>query len=1287
MLPSPKHCARPELMATRTSRARVRAWAARCLLVIGCGLGIAGPLHAAPGDVLFSDDFESGMGQWSTTDANLSGINSMTFSSSSRSLYVRGDTVYTTSIAVDTRVPALRVQAWIRRGSDRFSETTDSGDDLWIEYLDANGSWQFLRSYFGNATAGEILSLDETLTGNALHAGFRLRVQLTSGSGGPPDNRGIGWDYWHLDDIRLVEVAPPEAFGLGSCEEFESGLPSGWNVSGSYGQASVTSQTASSPSRSLAVYGGIVTVSSPVIDVAGASNLRLSAWIRRGSDRFSEDPDSGEDFFVEYLRSDGTWVTLGTYRGNGTPGQIYTPSFTLPAAAAHAGFRLRLRMRGYDRPPWDYWHVDSLCLTGNAGQAGAAAAEWRFEEAAWTGVSGEVEDSSGQGHGGSIVGTPTTVDASPAVAGDPGTCRYADLRAEDDGILIPHHPDLSGTDALTYAAWIRPTTLKEKGMVMGKETDNGSQRAQMSIVREKEKLLGEVVTDDGRFEVETGKILRANGWQHAALVFDGSSLRLYVDGRLEDSDSFRRTTLVELGRPFAIGKRPERDNDNFVGDIDEVRVYREALDAGAVAALMSDTHPCPAAGDFLVSHDGAGIHCQPEPVDVTVRDGSGAILTSYAGSITLDTQSGNGTWALLSGAGTFSDATPGDGRATYQFVPSDRGTAQFSLDYPSGPPTLDVDVFAGSLRDDDSEGDLTFDPGAFAVTASALPTPPPATVNDPIGTQTAGLDFPIHLTAYGASCGVTETYTGSKPIQLWIEYHDPATGTLVPTIDGSAIATTEAAATDRPIEFIDGRAVVLAKYKDVGRIVIRVKDESSATAILGSTGAFVVRPADLVVSSVLNAGGDANPASDAPTGPVFAAAGEAFSVTVEARDAEGSRTPNYGLEAIGEGLRITSASLVAPAGGRNGTLDDGAIANPTAFTAASPAGSFVGDTFAFDEVGAIRLQASVADGDYLGTGDVVGSVSDVVGRFTPSRLEVTANAPRFQTGCALGAFTWIGQPFGFTSGEAPVLTVRAVNAASQTTGNYFGQWWRVTNDSLANRDYAMSGGTLDQAGLPAPSADPAIVSNGDGTGSLTFSAGSGLVADRGSPVAPFYAEISLSIDVIDEDGIAFLGNPVTIGGTSSGAGIAFDASKRFQFGRVSLENAHGSELVDLSMSLRAQRFDGRTFVDDTNDSCSRIPASALSLTQSPSGLGSSATVANDPLASGDAGLRLSAPSGTGTIDILVDLGASGANLPWLRYDWPEDGNLDGVLDDDPRGRATFGIWEGRDSLIFLRERY
>ena len=40
----------------------------------------ASPSAAAPGDVLFTDTFESDFGKWSTTHSTLSGINTMTAS-------------------------------------------------------------------------------------------------------------------------------------------------------------------------------------------------------------------------------------------------------------------------------------------------------------------------------------------------------------------------------------------------------------------------------------------------------------------------------------------------------------------------------------------------------------------------------------------------------------------------------------------------------------------------------------------------------------------------------------------------------------------------------------------------------------------------------------------------------------------------------------------------------------------------------------------------------------------------------------------------------------------------------------------------------------------------------------------------------------------------------------------------------------------------------------------------------------------------------------------------------
>ena len=57
---------------------------------------------------------------------------------------------------------------------------------------------------------------------------------------------------------------------------------------------------------------------------------------------------------------------------------------------------------------------------------------------------------------------------------------------------------------------------------------------------------------------------------------------------------------------------------------------------------------------------------------------------------------------------------------------------------------------------------------------------------------------------------------------------------------------------------------------------------------------------------------------------------------------------------------------------------------------------------------------------------------------------------------------------------------------------------------------------------------------------------------------------------------------------------------------------------------------------------------------------------------------------TGYIDIEVDLAtATGAGLEWLYFDW--DGDL--VHDNNPTGRATFGVYRGADAMIYLRELY
>jgi MSHA biogenesis protein MshQ len=699
------------------------------------------------------------------------------------------------------------------------------------------------------------------------------------------------------------------------------------------------------------------------------------------------------------------------------------------------------------------------------------------------------------------------------------------------------------------------------------------------------------------------------------------------------------------------------------------------------------------AGYFTINHDGTGIHCAAELISITAKDAIGDALINYTGSIILNTQTGTGTWRNGAGnAGVFLDPVPGDGLASYTFSDDDDGSASFFLDYPTGPSVFDVEVWDSAnpnFRDDDSEGNLSFGSSGFTVTASPLPNPPPDPINDPILTQTAGAGFVLYLTAYGTTatdteCGVIESYGGSRTLKFWSTYSDPASGTINATIDGSWIATAEGSASGQIVSFSSGQAAVTAKYKDVGEIRIRLKDDTVAEPVggmLGATHLFVVKPADLVITTVTRPDLSANPGTSTPPDEVFVAAGGPFHVTLEARDAEGARTPNYGNESFPEAVRIVSASVVAPPGGRNGTGDDGSIGNGSSFVATMPAGTFTGTTFYWDEVGAMRLQANVADGSYLGAGDVTGSTSGVVGRFTPFDFAIAYNAPLFRTACSAGGFSYLGQGFDYFTGSEPVITATARNAQGVTTQNYTGSWFRLQDTSLAGLAYASGAGTLSVA---APNL-PSVVEAAAGVGTISFDNGPSLSFVRSSPLAPFDAEIQLGVDVIDADGIAYSGNPATFGTTTPGGGIAWSTGKSIRFGRAFLENAHGPEVETLAVPLTAQYYDGVAFVPHTADACTSLGTADLSMTPNPGGLSSTPTIANAPLVSGEAGLSLSAPGpgNTGYFELAFDLSPAGADLPFLRSDADDDG----VYDDNPTSRATFGIFPGNDAIIYLRELY
>jgi hypothetical protein len=517
------------------------------------------------------------------------------------------------------------------------------------------------------------------------------------------------------------------------------------------------------------------------------------------------------------------------------------------------------------------------------------------------------------------------------------------------------------------------------------------------------------------------------------------------------------------------------------------------------------------------------------------------------------------------------------------------------------------------------------------------------------------------------------------------------------------------------------------RYPDAGRIMLHIRrdiplesGDGSGNFMVGSGGPFLVRPFALHLDI------PGNPAAADASGGAFQRAGVDFTVNVSAvawesvddgnNDgsaddgadlSDNATTPNFGNEVTPETVTITH-TLLAPAGQAPGDLTGG---GSISVAGGGPAAA----DLSWDEVGIIRLNAALSSGSYLGSGLGVtgssrapGNSDGNVGRFYPARLHVTANVPLFADACTAGdnPFTYQDQPFPFAT--APILTVTARNAAGGTTLNYGGGtsgpagFWKL--DSDLERSYT------DQAGMSADFAavqDDTVTLDGhldfDGTGTLALDSGSdgdAFLYARQDPEAEFEANVDVTFTIAaltDSDGACYdpdenaTCDPYTIPGI---------ADAHLRYGRMIIGNATGSELLPLKVPMRTEYFDGSAFVVNRDDLCTALQPTDLVLSsdvetdetdgdidvsaEADCADGTStAAIDNSPFAEGDAGLSFSAPGRncTGYVDITTDLGIGGLDMEWLRFDWDGDGDLD----DDPRGRATFGIYPGRNSLIYQRE--
>jgi len=727
----------------------------------------------------------------------------------------------------------------------------------------------------------------------------------------------------------------------------------------------------------------------------------------------------------------------------------------------------------------------------------------------------------------------------------------------------------------------------------------------------------------------------------------------------------------------------------------------------------------------VVSASNAGSTCALSNVTVAPHTSSHAAPTGGGGVIRLSTSSGKGDWSLVGGAGTLANGTANDGQATYTYA-SGETRATLGLMHTS---TVTVTI---GVADNTTGASLTAKTPASELANTIAFAGGGFTVTDASGVavssmmQIAGTtSTTYYLKATSASCNNAFNNV-VKSVDMAFECINPTTCqspvvTITNTSTGTATAlqTGVPAGTDpatvttyKPVSLnfnSNSLAPFKLNYPDVGDITLYFRYSSSG--MLSESNAFVVKPAGFVLSNIKRTrDGFANPGASNATGSGFVKSGEAFSATVTAVNSQGAATPNFGHAVLPEQVALL-ATLVSPAGGNTPLINcadsnNALTCDSTGSTNIPLFGTFTdgvatGVNFAWDEVGVITLTPHIADGNYMGAGEVTGTPSGNIGRFTLGKFSLQNPLLENRSDlCSAGvlisdgitpcpAYTYMGEQI---DASFTLVPVSLNNVPSQ---NYLGSSNAANNyarldpsvlislnlaaiDTAATPAYLTS--RISNAGMPLVgcATTPCFAQPGGSGSQAQAEVTVPFMLSRGTNADGVYSAVNIGIAPLDADGAAVDAVGTGCNNTSVAACYDLDAdaaagndhaligTTAFRYGRSRISSGYGSELLPLSLPVVIEYWDGTSFVTSADDSISTL---AIGLGNYQLNLSAGRTTATPPtIGHGIGQISLSAPGAGnhGSVDVFT---SAPDYLPVRAV-----------------GRATFGVYGGRSVFIYRSKR-
>lgn len=228
-----------------------------------------------------------------------------------------------------------------------------------------------------------------------------------------------------------------------------------------------------------------------------------------------------------------------------------------------------------------------LVLGGNARAAEfpqGLMLHFSFDEAPSGGV---ISDRSGRGHDGRVRGATWTATGKRG-----GGCAFT---SSNSCITVSNVPALR-LKQTTYAVWFQtPASNAVTLTILDRARDP---RCVLEIVGEtpESKTRGRLRALVGGQDCLSDTNVTDGAWHHAAAAFDGATLKLYVDGRLqppataqhEETPATDGDVVIGLNRT---GKATGAASRPFKGTLDDMMIFNHVLTEAEVGAVIASVKP------------------------------------------------------------------------------------------------------------------------------------------------------------------------------------------------------------------------------------------------------------------------------------------------------------------------------------------------------------------------------------------------------------------------------------------------------------------------------------------------------------------------------------------------------------------------------------------------------------------------------------------------------------------------------------------------------------------------